>query len=84
MNRWKAVEKRDTLTNRECQHLSEELQRVCSPRPSGTRMDPAVSSWRWVHNWVRGMVEHQLRKRESEVGREEIGALVGGYYHGKH
>lgn len=83
MNGWKATENRDRLTDAEWQQLLEELAAACGPRPSGTRMDPAVSSWRWVHNWVRGMVEHQLKKREGEAGREEIRSLVTGYHHGR-
>jgi hypothetical protein len=82
MNRWKATEKRDRLTDAECQQLLEELATACGPRPGGTRMDPAVTSWKWRRNRLRGLVEHQLRKREGETGREEIRALVAQYYPG--
>ena len=84
MNRWKATENRDRLTDAEWQQLLEELATACGPRPAGTRMDPAVTSWKWRRNRLRGLVEHQLKKRESQANREEIRVLVGEYYRGKH
>lgn len=84
MSRWKAKEKRDKLTDAEWAQLFEELKAVCGPRPSGARMDPPVWTWSWAHNWVKAMVEHQLKKREGPATREEIRALVDEYYREKH
>lgn len=79
MNRWEATERRDELTAIERQILLEELQRVCGPRPPGTRMDLRVASWRWAHNWIRRMVGHNLRKREEPATREEVLHVVARY-----
>lgn len=84
MSRWKLKEKRDRLTDAEWEQLLQELATACGPRPSGTRMDPAVTSWKWQYKRLRALVEHQLKKRDSAASREEIRTLVAGYYRGKH
>lgn len=61
-------------TEREC--LNEELKVLCGPRPSGSRSDAAVASWRWAYNWIRRMTELSLSKRQTPARRGEIRETV--------
>lgn len=79
MDRWHAVETRDSLSEEEHRHLLQVVDSVCGPRPAGTRTDAAVSSWNWAKRWIMAMSEHELRKRETPARRQEIEEIVTRY-----
>lgn len=79
MNRWEATEVRNRVTDTEHQRLLEALQSACGARPPGTRMDPAVASWKWAFNWIRGMSEARLKKQAEPATRQHIEEIVATY-----